>query len=128
MRRYITLFVLGLLLPGQSYGGGVVSSATESSLDAALSGGGLVTFSVDGTITLTGTKTIAKDTTIDATGRTITLSGGNSVRLFNVSPGVKLTLRNLTVSGGLNQGSNGSNGQNSPNPFTSPSGGGGGGL
>jgi pectate lyase len=42
-----------------------------------LSGGGTVTFSCSGTITLTSTITIASDTTIDGSGQAVTISGDN---------------------------------------------------
>ena len=46
------------------------------------------------------TKTIAADTTIDG-GGLITISGGNSVRVFSVvDSGVKFTVENLTIANG----------------------------
>src|SRR5262245_4419216 len=61
-------------------GTGSAASCTEAALDAALAGGGLVTFNcgpVPVTITITISKTIASNTTIDG-GSLITISGGNS--------------------------------------------------
>ena len=88
------------VLPYSSLGAGTVSAATEAELDAALSGGGTVTFAVDGTITVTSEKIISADTVLDATGHDVTISGGNNVRIFTVTNGVNLTLQHLTLSNG----------------------------
>ena len=86
-------------------GTGTAASCTDAALDAALAGGGLVTFNCGGPATIdvstgTGTKTIAADTTIDG-GRLITISGGNSVRVFQVSSGVHFSVENLRIANGL---------------------------
>ena len=52
-----------------AHAGGVVSVCDEAHLRAALAGGGTVTFSCSGTITLTATIRILADTTIDGTGQ-----------------------------------------------------------
>ena len=70
-------------------GTGTAASCTDAALDAALAGGGLVTFDCGGPATIdistgTGTKTIAADTTIDG-GGLITISGGNRVGVFVVN-------------------------------------------
>jgi CSLREA domain-containing protein len=101
----LTLFVL--LLPQRARAGGVVgtgtpASCTEAALDAALAGGGSVTFHCGNgpvTITVTSQKVIAADTTIDG-GERIIISGGDATRVFYVNAGVALMLTNLTVSGG----------------------------
>ena len=80
--------------------GGVVESADESSLRAAMAGGGTVTFATDGTIVLSRTLVITNDTVIDGSGHTVAISGNNSVRVFYINPGVQLTLQNLTVANG----------------------------
>ena len=62
-------------------------------------GGGTVTFDCGAsgvTITVTSTKTISADTTIDG-GGLITISGGNSVGVFSVNAGVTFTVQNLTI-------------------------------
>jgi hypothetical protein len=86
-------------------GTGTSESCTDAALDAALSGGGLVTFNCGGPTTIdistgTGTKTIAADTTIDG-GGLITISGGDSVQVFAVNSGVDFTVRNVTIENGL---------------------------
>jgi hypothetical protein len=83
-------------------GTGTPESCTEGALDAALSGGGLVTFNcgtAPHTSALTSTKVIAADTTVEG-GQLVTLSGGGTVGLWQVNTGVALTLRNLTMADG----------------------------
>jgi hypothetical protein len=79
-------------------GTGTAGSCTESALDTALTGGGAVTFDCGGgpvTITLTATKSITTATTIDG-ANLITLSGGGTVKLFDVTGG-GLTIDNLAL-------------------------------
>jgi predicted dienelactone hydrolase len=80
-------------------GTGTAESCAEAALDAALAGGGLVTFDCGPdpvTITITSTKVMDADTTIDG-GSLITVSGGNSVGVFSVNAGVRFTVENLTI-------------------------------
>ena len=108
-RWLIALLLLALVggafAPSTARAGGVVGnglpgSCTEAALNAALAGGGAVTFNcgpAEHTITFTSSKAIAANTSIDGGGM-ILLSGGNSTGLFRVnSPGVSLTLANLTI-------------------------------
>ena len=87
-------------------GTGTSASCTELTLDACLPGGagfnGAVTFNCGGAamITVTGTKTISADTTIDG-GSLITISGGNAVRVFEVNKGTTLNVQSLTIANGL---------------------------
>src|SRR5437870_711689 len=79
-------------------GTGTAASCTDAALNAALAGGGLVTFNCGGAGTIdvsmgTGTKIISADTTIDG-GGAITISGGNKVGVFDV-PLVQFTVQNL---------------------------------
>lgn len=81
---------------------GIVSTCDEASLDQALTGGGTVTFTCSGTITLTATKTVHANTVIDgggtARGGNVILSGGGAnVRLFEVVNGAAFTVQNLTL-------------------------------
>ena len=99
----ISLILTILLTTSPVLGGGVVGSGTsgsctESALNAALSGGGSVTFNCGGshTITFTSQKTITANTVIDG-GGVITFSGGNSTRLFSVENGASLTLQNVVL-------------------------------
>jgi hypothetical protein len=78
---------------------GLVSSCTEASLRAALFGGGVVTFSNDCAITISQLIVISQaETTIDANGHNVTISGGNATALFDVS--TNLTLRGLNLING----------------------------
>lgn len=86
-------------------GTGTNASCTEAALNACLPGGGsfngTVTFSCGGsaTITVTATKTISSNTSIDG-GGLITISGGNSVRVFSVSSGKNFNVQNLSIING----------------------------
>ena len=80
-------------------GNGAPASCTEAALDAALADGGTVTFNCGAamhTLVLTKGRTINANTTVDG-GDRITLSGGGKTRLFTVSNGGELTLKNLTL-------------------------------
>jgi hypothetical protein len=103
--------LLGILLTltfqSGLFAGGVVSTCDEASLRAALAGGGTVTFACDGTITLVNTLAITNNTVIDASGHSITISGGNSVRLLTVDSGVNLGLVQLTLANGQHKGADG---------------------
>ena len=119
-------FLAGLLLNvllsthwcPQACAAGVVSVPTEAALNAAMQGGGLVTFTCDGVIPITRTKYVGPGTagdgtttlTLDATGHNITLDGGGKVQLFFVDPFQEpsgaytpyaLTLKHLTLANGL---------------------------
>lgn len=75
-----------------------VTSCDEASLRAALGGGGTITFECDGTIVLTNTLWITNNTVLDGTGRKVTLSGNQTVRVLDVS--AQLTLINVTIADG----------------------------
>lgn len=83
-------------------GSGTAVSCTEAALDAALAGGGTITFNCGGpaTIILTTQKLILADTFIDG-GGLVTLSGNNATRLFFVGGGYTLVARNITLTRGL---------------------------
>ncbi len=93
-------------------GAGTTVSCTEVALNACLPGGGsfdgTVTFNCGGaaTITVTSTKTISADTTIDG-GSVITISGGMTVGVFSVNSGVTFRVQNLTIADGAIVGSGG---------------------
>ncbi|MDB6031190.1 MAG: filamentous hemagglutinin family N-terminal domain protein [Verrucomicrobiales bacterium] len=98
----------------------VISSCDQPGLEAALAAGGTFTFGCDSTITLTKTLNVTKDITLDGNGHSITISGNNAVRIFEVSPNANLTLANLAISDGKYLGANGAPG----NPGTLGSAGG----
>ena len=78
----------------------VVLSATQADLESALLSGEPVAFGFNGTIPLTNSILIRTNTTIDASGRQVTLDGQNRVRHFVVTNGATLRLRNLTLANG----------------------------
>src|ERR1043165_88712 len=94
IRRYLGYalsisLLLALIVTSKVYAAGVVGTGTpescdEAALDTALAGGGAVTFDCGTspvTITITSTKTISSNTTID--GRNlITLNGNHTVIRF----------------------------------------------
>lgn len=83
----------------------VVTNATEAALRAALANGGTVQFACDGTITLGSPITIASNTVLDGIGHQITISGNQTVRVFQVPTNVAFTLANLAIANGV--GTNG---------------------
>ena len=97
---YFAILGMTLMLAWDDHAGGTVTSCTESSLDAALNGGGLVNFACDGIITITTTKNISADTILDATGHTVTISANNASRLFYVSAAVNFLVYNLSLANG----------------------------
>jgi len=93
-------------------GSGVVTNCSLGDLLSALQGGGLVTLSCGGTITLTNTITITNNTVLDGTRTNAILSGNNTVRIFNIASNVDFTILNLTLANGSVVGNAGSNGLN----------------
>jgi hypothetical protein len=91
-------------------GSGTVNSLTQADLEAALAGGGTVLFGTSGILTLTNTITIALDSTLDANGHAVTISGGNAVRLFQVASNVNFSVKGLTLPNGRFVGANGADG------------------
>src|SRR5688572_21950196 len=87
--RCVRSFAITLLLINSFslWAGGVVTNPTEADLRAALVGGGNVSFECDGTIYLADSLMITNAASLTATGRNITLSGSNSVRVLVVNPG-----------------------------------------
>ncbi len=79
----------------------VVANPTEADLRAALAQAGRVIVACDGTITLAGTIVVTNDTTLDATGHQVILSGSGAVRPFCVGSNTTLTLLNLTIANGV---------------------------
>ncbi len=87
---------------GGQVGNGTPGSCTEAALDAKLSGGGSITFNCGAnpyTIAISNSKTISINTTLDG-GSKITLSGGDTSKIFLVNSGVRLTLNNITLAHG----------------------------
>lgn len=80
--------------------GSAMTNCAEGDLRALLAQGGTVTVGCDGVITLGSTLAITTNTTLDATGHQLTLSGSNTVRLLSVSTNVTFTAINLTIANG----------------------------
>src|SRR5829696_7702042 len=98
-----TLFAVPrVALAGGTVGSGTPASCTNAAFDAALAGGGSVTFNCgpDPVTIIILEKTIAADTTIDGDGL-VTLSGNNANRLFYVNPGITLTMQEIALTRGL---------------------------
>lgn len=104
---------LGATAAAQAPPGVSVDACTESAFRAAVTTaepGATITFSCDGTITLTAAGgdtpiTIDKSLTIDGAGRAVTISGGDAVGLFFATNRATFTLRNLTLADGKGFGS-----------------------
>ena len=105
------LLVLAVVLAfaRSAWGGGTITNCTQADLQAALIGGGAVSFACAGTITLTQTVVIAHDTVLDANGFAVTISGGNTVRLFQVNPNVAFSVLGMTLAEGFYVGAAGAN-------------------
>ena len=101
MLAMIPLSVVRVVSAEGLVGDGTPESCTDTALDTALAGGGLVTFDCGPnpvTIALSSAKIINVNTTIDG-GDLVALSGENVGGVLWVDEGVSLTVLNLTVSG-----------------------------
>jgi hypothetical protein len=107
---FVGLAVFGLWTP-MNIVRAAVNVCDESSLRAAVAAGGHVTFNCDGTILLSSTLVITQDVVLDATGRSVAISGDNRVRIIEVKNGADLELIHLTLERGLAEGTNGAVGQ-----------------
>lgn len=83
-----------------------VVSSSESAFLAGVNGGGVVKLSFTGSVSLTAPVVVDHDVTLDATGNTVAISGGNARRVFVVNPGATLTLIGVGVVGGRVNGTN----------------------
>src|SRR5213595_2147988 len=99
----------GLWSQGAQAGGVVGPGCGDTALRAAMAGGGSVTFNCGpaALIVVFSQLVITQSTTVDGGGAAITLYGDDGTRLFYVSSGVTLTLRNLTLSHALVAASDG---------------------
>ena len=101
-KHVVAFFVLLALAltPAPAHAAGVVSVCDEAHLKAALAGGGTVTVTCSGRITLTSTITITDNTTIEGNGQNIT-NCNSEMRLLAVKAGTTLYLNNLVLSNGI---------------------------
>lgn len=88
-------------------GTNVVTEASEGALRQAIAIGGNVRLCFNGTITLSQTIQVTRDVALDAIGRSVVLSGGDSVRLFRLSPGVSFSATNVNFAHGRYQAESG---------------------
>ena len=110
----LIILIIQAVLASPAYAAGTVGTGTpiscnEGALDAALLGGGAISFDCGSgpvTIDVTGAKTISSDTQINGAGL-ITLRSNGSVRLFFINSPVTLELSDLTISNGFVSGGNG---------------------
>lgn len=99
----IALLTIFSLSPA-AWASGVVSNATESSLVAAMAGGGSVTFAINGTIYLSNTIVISDNTVLDATGHNVAISGSNAVQIFVINSRTTVSMTNLSLINGYVRG------------------------
>lgn len=82
--------------------GGNIPDCREETLRATLAASvSEIRFTCDGVIVLSSSLTVQRDTVIDGNGHSIVMSGNSSSRLFHVLPGVRLSLRNLSLNDGF---------------------------
>ncbi len=99
----VVILVLFFIYPAyHAQAAGVVTNCSSytapGGLQAAIAGGGTVTFACSGTIIIPATINVTSSLTIDGAGQSVILSGNDTVRLFNMtSSSVTFTLRNLSV-------------------------------
>jgi len=87
-------------------GTNLVTVCNDAALRQAVAIGGLIRFCCNGVITLANSIDVAKDTILDASGRSVVISGNNAVRLFSVSTNTTFVLSNLSLIGGSYAGTN----------------------
>lgn len=78
----------------------VITNLVTDDVRGAIARGGLVIFACDGVLVLSNQIEIANDVSLDASGHSITFSGGNTSRIFSVFSGVTAVISNLTLTGG----------------------------
>ncbi|HEY0551974.1 MAG TPA: hypothetical protein VGF13_20385, partial [Verrucomicrobiae bacterium] len=79
----------------------VVTNLATDDVRGVIERGGSVIFACDGVLVLSNQIEIANDVSLDASGHSITFSGGNTSRIFSVSSGAFLVMTNLTLAHGL---------------------------
>jgi len=96
----VLLTICVLTGPAARAAGVVTDCSSDAGLQAAVTGGGLVTFSCSGTILLSAGLTITANTTIDGTGQQVALDGQTQYTVLAVNSGVTLAVNNLTIQHG----------------------------
>src|SRR5688572_16442404 len=104
---FLTVISLIINMPAAT----IINDCSEANLRTAMATGGHIIFNCDGTIVLGGPLAVTADTVLDARGHNVVISGNDAVRLFVVSTDNMLTLYDLTLTRGRDQGTNGAFGQ-----------------
>ncbi len=102
--RFAGLALLISLLSAGDVRAATLTNGDPAALNAAIQSGGVMRLEFDGTVLLTNTLTVVKDTTLDASGHIVILDGGNAVRHFVVTNGAALRLVDLTLANGRAMG------------------------
>jgi hypothetical protein len=97
---FVAAVTLGAVIPRQTQAATVITNGTDAELRAAMTNCGTVLFNFDGVIVLTNAIPVSCAVTLDAMGHAVTLSGGNSNRIFQVLSNGNLTLINLGLANG----------------------------
>jgi hypothetical protein len=88
-----------------------LTNSDPAAVRGAIQKGGIVTLDFDGAVKLIDTLLIETNTTVDATGRSVSLDGGSMFRHFTVTNGATLRLINLTLINGRFVGAEGQTNQ-----------------
>ncbi len=91
---------------GGVVGDGTPGSCTDAALDAALVGGGNITFDCGAdpvSILISSAKIITEDTAVDGAGL-VTIDGAGQTRIFHLTGDPTLTLENLVLENGFTSG------------------------
>ncbi len=96
LRRCVSLALL-FLVGIASLRASVLTNCSETDLRVLLGEGGLVTVQCNGTITLSNTLIVGRNTTLDATGHQLILNGNDSVRVLYIAANVNFTAVNLMI-------------------------------
>lgn len=110
--RYAAVLWTGLLLAGGVASQPPVKAASDvtvwtcdarhlQSAMASAGATGTVHFACSGTITLAAQIAVSTNLTLDGSGQSVTISGGNHVGVFFVHSWASLTLNHLTIANGL---------------------------
>jgi hypothetical protein len=101
------LIGLAVSFGSRASAGVAITKADPTAVRAAIEAGGNVTLAFDGVLQPTRTYVITTNTTIDATGHSVTFDAAHLVRHFTVTNGASLSLLNLTLINGLFTGVDG---------------------
>jgi hypothetical protein len=100
-----------------------ITSASIVSIRNELAVGGTVLLQFNGSVTASTPLVISQDTVLDATGFSVTISGGNTSQIFNVASNAHFTVINLTLIGGNSIGKAGTAGTTGSSGTTGNNGG-----